>query len=563
MSIIGFGRWNFYYYYILISTITKFIKEDILGLGSDFQIIFELKITHHPVIILLIGFSSDLIIGLIFILYSYHKEKNNNDTNAIINNIFPILPHSTTNREVIELNKEEKNDSIFINTIKEEKEKEENERIMTVTSRYSLIHNDLAEIKIDILKQNTMKFILLCSFLIVVKEFFTAVAYNSNDIFDYYFLNLIIISIILIAVFKQKLYNHQIFAIIFVSIISGTCLISCLVYLGENTKIGFENNSFSFNFKDKYYLIIILVIVYIIISILFCMGIIIQKNLMVIKFIATYKILFWKGLLGVISCFIGLIITSNVPCDIDLPPPPDSGQRPPGPGLGPGPGPGPGPVSNNTLDLFQIFVCSDSYKNKSYFDNFFSYFEHLTNEFERPFNNINDTRVSIEDKYDLNTRIVIEVFMVLGYFILHYISEIYLIMINNNLSPIHYLITESLFNLIHIPYQMIARIVEEKSKNERIMDEYEYIEKVYNLHTKTLTTRILKLGAVFVELLGYLIYMEIIHLNFCGLNRNIEKNIDLRAKLDALVDEDDQSMSNNSEDGDYNIYNVNDESGIN
>ena len=210
------------------------------------------------------------------------------------------------------------------------------------------------------------------------------------------------------------------------------------------------------------------------------------------------------------------------------------------------------------MDLFQIFVCSDIYKNKSYFDNVFSYFEHLTQELEGPFNIINDTRVPIEDKYDLNTRIVIEVFMVLGYFILHYISEIYLIMINNYLSPVHYLITESLFNLIHIPYQIIARIVEEKSMKERIMDDYESIEKEYNLHTKTLTTRILKLGAVFVELLGYLIYMEIIHLNFCGLNRNIEKNINLRAKLDALVDEDDLSMSNKSEDDDYNINNVND-----
>ena len=276
MSIIGFGRWNFYYYYILISTITKFIKEDILGLGSDSRIFFRLHIVHHPIMVLFIGFFSDFLIGIIYILYKYFKENKNNDIDMMQDDISPILPKTTTNKEIIQLDKVEKNNFILINDAKEEKE--QNERIMTVASRYSLIHNDLAEIKIDILKQNTMKFILLCSFLIVIKEFFTTVAYNSNDIFDYYFLNLIIISIILIAVFKQKLYNHQIFAIIFVSIISGTCLISCLVYLGENTNIGFENNSFSFNFKDKYYLIIILVIVYIIISILFCTGIIIQKN---------------------------------------------------------------------------------------------------------------------------------------------------------------------------------------------------------------------------------------------------------------------------------------------
>ena len=555
MSIIGFGRWNFYYYYILISTITKFIKEDILGLGSDSRIFFRLHIVHHPIMVLFIGFFSDFLIGIIYILYKYFKENKNNDIDMMQDDISPILPKTTTNKEIIQLDKVEKNNFILINDAKEEKE--QNERIMTVASRYSLIHNDLAEIKIDILKQNTMKFILLCSFLIVVKEFFTSVAYNSNDIFDYYFLNLIIISIILIVLFNQKLYNHQILSIIFVSIISGSCLISCLVYLIENPNIRIDNDSFSINFKDKYYLIIILIIVYIIISILFCMGIIIQKNLMEIKFIAPQKLLFWKGFFGVISCIIGLIITSTVPCNIDLPPPPNLGQGPPRQRPG-GPGPDPGQrhrQSNNTLELFQIFVCTERYGNKFYFDNVISYFERLTNEFERPFNITNVTRIHEEDKYDLNTKIVIEVFMILGYFIFHYISELYLIIVNNNLGPIYYLITESLFNLIHIPFQMIARKVKEDAMKKRYTNEEDYYETEYNSFFKSNPTRILKLIAVFIELLGYLIYMEIIHLNFCGLNRNIAKNIDIRAKIETLAN-DDLSLSNNSDDEDYNINNI-------
>ena len=555
MSIIGFGRWNFYYYYILISTITKFIKEDILGLGSDSRIFFRLHIVHHPIMVLFIGFFSDFLIGIIYILYKYFKENKNNDIDMMQDDISPILPKTTTNKEIIQLDKVEKNNFILINDAKEEKE--QNERIMTVASRYSLIHNDLAEIKIDILKQNTMKFILLCSFLIVIKEFFTTVAYNSNDIFDYYFLNLIIISIILIVLFKQKLYNHQILSIIFVSIISGSCLISCLVYLIENPNIRIDNDSFSINFKDKYYLIIILIIVYIIISILFCMGIIIQKNLMEIKFIAPQKLLFWKGFFGVISCIIGLIITSTVPCNIDLPPPPNLGQGPPRQRPG-GPGPDPGQrhrQSNNTLELFQIFVCTERYGNKFYFDNVISYFERLTNEFERPFNITNVTRIHEEDKYDLNTKIVIEVFMILGYFIFHYISELYLIIVNNNLGPIYYLITESLFNLIHIPFQMIARKVKEDAVKKRYTNEEDYYETEYNSFFKSNPTRILKLIAVFIELLGYLIYMEIIHLNFCGLNRNIAKNIDIRAKIETLAN-DDLSLSNNSDDEDYNINNI-------
>ena len=524
-----------------------------MGLGSDSRIFFRLHIVHHPIMVLFIGFFSDFLIGIIYILYKYFKENKNNDIDMMQDDISPILPKTTTNKEIIQLNKVEKNNFILINDAKEEKE--QNERIMTVAPRYSLIHNDLAEIKIDILKQNTMKFILLCSFLIVVKEFFTSVAYNSNDIFDYYFLNLIIISIILIVLFKQKLYNHQILSIIFVSIISGSCLISCLVYLIENPNIRIDNDSFSINFKDKYYLIIILIIVYIIISILFCMGIIIQKNLMEIKFIAPQKLLFWKGFFGVISCIIGLIITSTVPCNIDLPPPPNLGQGPPRQRPG---GPHPGHrhrQSNNTLELFQIFVCTERYGNKFYFDNVISYFKRLTNEFERPFNITNVTRIHEEDKYDLNTKIVIEVFMILGYFIFHYISELYLIIVNNNLGPIYYLITESLFNLIHIPFQMIARKVKEDAMKKRYTNEEDYYETEYNSFFKSNPTRILKLIAVFIELLGYLIYMEIIHLNFCGLNRNIAKNIDIRAKIETLAN-DDLSLSNNSDDEDYNINNI-------
>ena len=53
--------------------------------------------------------------------------------------------------------------------------------------------------------------------------------------------------------------------------------------------------------------------------------------------------------------------------------------------------------------------------------------------------------------------------------------------------------------------------------------------------------------ALFFEILGYLIYIEIIQLNFCGLNKNIAKNIQERAKLEYAVgklDESDYSINN-------------------
>ena len=73
-----------------------------------------------------------------------------------------------------------------------------------------------------------------------------------------------------------------------------------------------------------------------------------------------------------------------------------------------------------------------------------------------------------------------------------------------------------------------------------------------NIHKNDIT-RILKFIAVFVELLGYLIFMEIIHLNFCGLSRNVAKNIQERAKIEYSID--------NFSESDYNINDFdNDES---
>ena len=60
---------------------------------------------------------------------------------------------------------------------------------------------------------------------------------------------------------------------------------------------------------------------------------------------------------------------------------------------------------------------------------------------------------------------------------------------------------------------------------------------------------ILKFNAAFFEFIGYLIYLEIIQLNFCGLNRDLAKNIKKRAKLDSIMSE---KELNEEENGDAN-----------
>ena len=521
--LIGFGRWNPYYYYILISMLTRLIKEDILGVGIDMPIIKDLRlgITHHPIMILLLGYSSDLIISSIMILYMFIKkskeieEKENLSRKNSPGADFSIGINYTK-------------DSLNINDdqTKDENKKIENSRTDS-NIKFELIHNDLAEMKIEIIKKNSFKFIIISACLILIKEIFIELIYSSNDIFNYYFLNLVVVTLILRFFLKEKIYNHQILAIISVILISGSFLIGCIFVIQKYEKDNDYN--LSFNFQNKEYLIFILIIVYIIISISFCTGIILQKNIMQIKFVSYSKILFWKGLIGVSLCIIGLIISSNVECQNHMPPPPHHGRSPPGDKNHHGPR---YKKRYNTNDsMFDVFVCTDLdfYNNKTYFDNFISYFAHFSEDFHKfVLNTTNNNNENITDN------IIKEVFVLLGYFILHFISELSLILVNKFLTPIHYLITESLYNLFHIPYIIITKDYYENHPDDPFIQEIEENqENLNNNFTKNITTRILKLVAVFFELLGYLIYMEIIQLNFCGLSRNVAKNIEERAKIET------------------------------
>ena len=133
--------------------------------------------------------------------------------------------------------------------------------------------------------------------------------------------------------------------------------------------------------------------------------------------------------------------------------------------------------------------------------------------------------------FSLKYKIAGEIFILITYFILHYISEITLILVNSNLTPIHYLITECLFNVINIPYEIFMKISIEKQgppDGDQIGPPPDDGDDIH----KNDITRILKFVAVFVELLGYLIFMEIIHLNFCRLSKDTAKNIQKRAELE-------------------------------
>ena len=526
-SLIGLGHWTPYYYYILITDLVKFLKEDILGIGVENQIIVKLKVVFHPIIILLIGYISDFLLSLLlWWFFNYRERKKEEMKNSLSLENEDKLSRANTPDKFFELKegingKENINDDDFRKsaTIKTEN-----------TMKYYLIHNDLTSEYDSISNYSTM-IIIISSCFITIKECINRILYSSNDIFDYYFLNLIIIAIIFRCFYKKKIYKHHKFSIILVSIISGSCLISCII-ISSNDNYEGNHTSFLFTYKDRIHIIFILIAIYLIVSICFCTGIIFQKNLMQSKFISSYKLLFYKGIFGIAFTTIALIITTNVPCennDYTIRPfgPPPEGGKPDGPPPDGAP-PGPPPELNDTNiteHTFQLYICRDHYLNETYFDNIYSYFNNS------------------DSIYPNNT--LGEVLILITYFFLNFISNLSIILVNKFLTPFHYLITESFYSLIHIPYQYFTRdSMDELIK--KLENDYNEVtqDKLYQLFFQKDGLMFLKFAAAFFEFLGYMIYLEIIQLNFCGLNRDLSKNIKKRAKLDAILSEQDLNDEN-------------------
>ena len=124
---------------------------------------------------------------------------------------------------------------------------------------------------------------------------------------------------------------------------------------------------------------------------------------MELKFISPFKIILYKGIIGILGATIGIIISSLLTCNEDF-----------------------GKSKQKNM-IFEFFICSDKYGHAYYYDNFVSYFVSL---------NKSDTK-----SY--------EIMFLFLYCIFNFLSELSLVLVNKFLSPTHYLIAECLYSLIY------------------------------------------------------------------------------------------------------------------
>ena len=569
MKCIGFGGWIYYYYFLISSSIAKLLKDDIIGFGKTFQIFNELVISKHKFMILFLNYFSEFFFGILIYLIlkfcermqskrkkeyenseSYlskeskdkdkhnikkkksrkqemkviSKENNNKVTEKINDNDLFL---EGLNSKLINDNNNNNNESSDINlsyltkkssNINSSKSFDNSD---SYPKQYELIHTNLYEE----ITESSYKYIILSSFLLIINDVIMKWIFSMNEIFDYFFFNILIMTLIFKYHFKEKIYSHQMLALVIVLFLSGTLFVACLF---EDANFKKENKTVWEAFDGSHYMIFIFILIYLASSTCSCYGIIIQKRIMDNKFIYPYKIIFCKGILGIIISSALIVVSTFVPCKenhiVNIKEPKflnfnsniyaseifliknNSTEN---------------DTQNNNFTGTPLFECIDSYNNNTYFDNFFSYFENL--------NNItNDKKEKV--KY-------LELFLYIPiYSILHFITNILFIFVNKLLSPIHCLIVESLYRIIHIFIQTLQNI---DIKNEVEGFFYEFILQPFS-------TKILRFIAYIVSLLGYSIYLEIIELKFCGLNKNIRKNIRKRATSDGRAREKMNSFSQTS-----------------
>ena len=166
-SLIGCGHWNQYYFYILISFIAKFLKEDLLGLGVKYPIIKNLKIVYHPIITLVIGYISDFLLSLIlWLIYKYRDKKLQERKSALINESEEDLSKNNTLDKMFEL-KDSYNKTQSFNSESGDSDDLKKNSTIKSEAKYPLIHNDV-NLDYEDISRSSKKFLIISSGLIVL-----------------------------------------------------------------------------------------------------------------------------------------------------------------------------------------------------------------------------------------------------------------------------------------------------------------------------------------------------------------------------------------------------------
>ena len=218
------------------------------------------------------------------------------------------------------------------------------------------------------------------------------------------------------------------------------------------------------------------------------------KWLMDLKYISPNKLLMIYGFMGAFTCTIVCIITTFAKCT-EI------------------------PKDNENVKDFYDYICkvkiTSTESITKYFDSYIEYFEDFNNEEIIP--------------------ILIKIILGSLFF---FLSKYYSILVIKYLTPVHLTFSIPIYNFAQKAFVIINTLI----RTQRFMFE--------NPIRYIIPKLILDFSTDILSILGFLIYLEIIELNFCGLDLNLRNKIMERGMNELMaLDKDDEERNsfNNDE----------------
>ena len=367
-----------------------------------------------------------------------------------------------------------------------------------------LIHNDDIEyLETNSSIKDVINFFLVC-FLWVLQEQLNKAFYivGLKDL-DFWTFEILITFFFLYWIFKIKIFKHQKYSIYFISIF---CTILKIIDLIINIVIDFERRPMddshddnhekhlppekdNFIYEKNFKAIIIGILIYFFIMVIRSYSNCKIKYHFDVNYVSKGKLLLIYGIMGALISSISCTISTFIEC---------STKR----------------------------FCKVEENGKKYYDNFKIYFNHIF----KPEGKHNNVFLNI-----LFILLLIISFSFKSYFfilIIKYLTPVHFIV----LLPIYYFLVEIITGLATI----IDQYKDENHGEHRPPDDGRLNKIILKLF--------LGLFIDFLSVLGNLVYLEIIELNFCGCNIDLRKNIIKRGNSESYLIYDIENNSFDEED---------------
>ena len=366
-----------------------------------------------------------------------------------------------------------------------------------------LIHNN-AEDNIDINSDKSSFIIcLLVIFLWINEEQLIDFYYLALKDLDFWMFELLIVTYFSVKMFKIEIYNHQKCAMWFTLVPCSfkilTIVLSSLGNIDTNDK----------NDKKHPLLYIYKKLLYIPIGIIFYIILIVFrayvntkiKWFMDLKYISPSKLLIYYGIMGTIICTSVSIVTTYIKCDI----------------------------SDNKKKRLYNYICKIPYNgsdikinsSERYFENFKIYFDTFQGKVNTEYNNL---------------EIIYEIIIIFIGMITFFFHKYCMIKVIQNLTPVYLVLSIPLYYI----FQKTILVINNFFKKGTFFsnDAIDFIISKF----------ILDYAGDLFSIIGFLIYLEIIELNFCDYNYNIKINITRRSLLESNeINEPEKSLNNEVE----------------